>query len=342
MKDHNYSQNNNTNLLESSLSLPLWLQLCILALFLGLSYVAIQLSFPHIKDKYFPYIQSKWQAFKNLFNRNHHFISLQKKYPRISTFMHARFETSHFSGLSLTLFSILILYIIALFGGLVEDLYTHDSIVQLDHAIARWASSIRTDFFNSFFWAVTQIGRVWIVGFFMLFFSLFLWFSYRRYYLLGLYISVIGAEILAFGGKYLFARARPSSTIHQESFYSFPSAHATIAVAFFGFVLYTFFRENSNFSTKLKIFFISLVFIFLMGFSRIYLGAHYLSDIWGGYLIGSIWLLIGISLSEYQKGHMSYKRLGLRKSRKLSRVLGILALLVYLIFIYFHPFIPES
>ena len=37
----------------------------------------------------------------------------------------------------------------------------------------------------------------------------------------------------------------------------------------------------------------------LIGFSRLYLGVHYLSDVWSGYLIGTLWLLIGISFSKY-------------------------------------------
>jgi len=37
----------------------------------------------------------------------------------------------------------------------------------------------------------------------------------------------------------------------------------------------------------------------LIGFSRLYLGVHYVSDVWGGYLIGALWLIIGISISEW-------------------------------------------
>lgn len=41
--------------------------------------------------------------------------------------------------------------------------------------------------------------------------------------------------------------------------------------------------------------------ILLVGFSRIYLGVHYLSDVLGGYLLGVCWLIIGITLTEWQR-----------------------------------------
>jgi membrane-associated phospholipid phosphatase len=40
------------------------------------------------------------------------------------------------------------------------------------------------------------------------------------------------------------------------------------------------------------------VFILLIGFSRIYLGVHFLSDVLAGFLLGATWVLLGISLME--------------------------------------------
>ena len=42
-----------------------------------------------------------------------------------------------------------------------------------------------------------------------------------------------------------------------------------------------------------------IIIIILIGFSRLYLGVHYVSDVWGGYLVGAIWLIISISFTEY-------------------------------------------
>jgi undecaprenyl-diphosphatase len=43
---------------------------------------------------------------------------------------------------------------------------------------------------------------------------------------------------------------------------------------------------------------LTAILIILVGFSRIYLGVHYLSDVLAGFLVGALWLLVGISLIE--------------------------------------------
>jgi len=250
MENHSFSQKYYTALINWLTAIPLWIDLLVLAIVTVGLYLAIHKFLPQIHNTISPFIRSFWGLFKELFSNNHHFISLRKQYPRHFSFIHARLDTSHFFGLTLTLFSLLVLYIIALFGGLVEDVMTHDDIVDIDHRIALWSTTIQTDFFNSFFWAITQMGRLWVISFFTAFFSLFLWFSHRRYYLLGLYVSLLGSATLAFAGKYAFARERPSSALFHESLYSFPSGHTTLAVDFYGFVLYTFFQETPNFAVN--------------------------------------------------------------------------------------------
>jgi undecaprenyl-diphosphatase len=337
MEDHSFSQKYYTMLIDWIMSIPLWIDLLLLVVIAMILYLAIHMILPALQNTFLPLVRSIWGSLKEAFGKNHDLISLKNKYPRIFSFIHARLDTSHFCGLSMTLFSLLVLYIIALFGGLVEDLITHDSIVEVDHLIAVWSTTIRTDLFNEFFWAITQLGRIWVIGFLVAFFSLFLWFSHRRYYLLGLYVSIIGSEILTITGKYAFARERPSAALYHEALYSFPSGHATLAVAFFGFVLYTFFQETPDFRSKLNLFFIALILIFLIGMSRIYLGVHYMSDIWAGYLVGAIWMVIGMALSEYQRSNVYSKKLDLEHSNRLAWAIGIVAFVCYLLFLYWHP-----
>ena len=337
MEDHSFSQKYYTMLIDWIMAIPLWIDLLLLGLAAVSLYLVIHMMLPPLQNRLMPLLRSLWASVKEAFGKNHYFLSLKKQYPRFFSFIHARLDTSHFRGLSMTLFLLLIFYIIALFGGLVEDLITQDSIVETDHRIAVWSITIRTDFFNDFFWAITQLGKIWIIAFLAAFFSLFLWFSNRRYYLLGLYVSILGAEILTLVGKYAFARERPSGALYHEALYSFPSAHAAIAVAFFGFVLYTFFQETSSFRSKLNLFFIALVMIFLIGVSRIYFGVHYISDVWAGYLVGAMWMLIGVALSEYKRSNTSCKKLNLRQSHRLAWAIGMVAFLCYLLFLHWYP-----
>jgi len=82
--------------------------------------------------------------------------------------------------------------------------------------------------------------------------------------------------------------SRPANAIVFEDSFSFPSGHAVSAVVFLG--LLTFFvlkKSKSKFLKKISVIF-SVFMIFLVGFSRLYLNVHWLSDVIGGFLIGAI------------------------------------------------------
>jgi undecaprenyl-diphosphatase len=338
MYDYSLFQRYYTELIDFILALPLWVDLLFLGVVVIVFYLLMIMMLPTLRKVWIPLIPSLWGSLKEAFGKNDDFISLKKEYPRTFSFIHSRLDTSYFFGLPLTLFVLLFLYIAALFGGIVEDFVTNDSIVELDHLVAAWSSTIRTDFFNDFFWVMTRLGSIEIIALFVAFFTLFLCFGGRRYYIAGLYLSIFGSEVLTIAGKYAFARERPLDALYQETLFSFPSGHATIAVAFFGFVLYTFFQETPNFRSKLNLFFIALVIVFLIGFSRIYLGVHYISDVLAGYLVGAMWMVIGMAVSEYQRSRALVKKLDIKESHYLAFAVGIVAFVCYILYLYWHPF----
>ena len=80
---------------------------------------------------------------------------------------------------------------------------------------------------------------------------------------------------------------------------SFPSGHATVTVALYGFLAYMAIRFSRNFVTQVRIAMITVFFSLLVGLSRILLNEHYLSDVLGGYLVGALWLTVAISVTEW-------------------------------------------
>jgi len=76
--------------------------------------------------------------------------------------------------------------------------------------------------------------------------------------------------------------------------------------------------------------------------SRIYFGVHYVSDVWAGYLVGAMWMVIGVALSEYQRCHTSCKKLDLKHSHRLALFIGMLAFVCYLLYLYWHPLTGKS
>lgn len=94
--------------------------------------------------------------------------------------------------------------------------------------------------------------------------------------------------------KHTFKRLRPINSIISESGYSFPSGHSMVSMAFYGFLIYLLCK--SNFKYK-KIFIgLLIILILLIGISRIYLGVHYPTDVFGGFLLSISYLLIFIEI----------------------------------------------
>ncbi len=109
--------------------------------------------------------------------------------------------------------------------------------------------------------------------------------------------------------KFIFARPRPIDiNLIEESGYSFPSAHAMVSTAFYGFFVYLICK--TNLSKKLKWFYsilLSILIIFIC-ITRVYLGVHYASDVFGGALLSIAYLVLFTSIvSKYLHNKKSSK-----------------------------------
>ncbi len=100
--------------------------------------------------------------------------------------------------------------------------------------------------------------------------------------------------------KLSFSRPRPDffSSLPQDGF-SFPSGHALGTIVFFGFLLFIILENNYRQWIK-SVFKIALPLLILaIGFSRVYLGTHWISDVFAGWLIGGLILILMIKLVKY-------------------------------------------
>ncbi len=106
-----------------------------------------------------------------------------------------------------------------------------------------------------------------------------------------------GAAFLNWALKHFFVRARPDLfRVISETGYSFPSGHAMVSLCFYGILAYIIGRRLPRRSRQLALYLAAAGLVVLIGFSRIYLGVHYPSDVAAGYIAGGTWLAFCISL----------------------------------------------
>ncbi len=122
--------------------------------------------------------------------------------------------------------------------------------------------------------------------------TVFLLLKRERLLALGWALSLIGGALLNGALKALFTRPRPSfaDPVAVATGFSFPSGHAMSTWIATGMLVYVASRFLSNDRQRLVALAIALVFCVMVGFSRMVLGVHFLTDVVGGFAAGTVWL----------------------------------------------------
>lgn len=127
-----------------------------------------------------------------------------------------------------------------------------------------------------------------------------LWRRHRPWWLLALVLSVPGGMLLNVAVKNLVQRARPhfDDPVLTLASYSFPSGHTAGTTLFYGFLTVLVFAHPEARRWRAPMVAIAVAMVLLVGLSRIYLGAHYLTDVVGAIVEAVLWL--GLCLSGVQ------------------------------------------
>ena len=196
------------------------------------------------------------------------------------------------------LFAALVLEALA-FGHITEDYLTGDPIVRWDVHFATWLHEHASPTLVNVFQVVTYAGNALVLGVVVLTAAAVL---FRRGKLndAALLVAAFGGAVVVNGLlKLLFHRSRPElSFVHLDT-YSFPSGHAAAAAATFTAAAWLLALRHRNTRERVLIALAAAVLIATVGFSRLYLGAHYLSDVLAGFSFGLGWAtlcLIGYTL----------------------------------------------
>ena len=200
------------------------------------------------------------------------------------------------------------------FGALAEEVVEGDT--HLDTRLADWLHQHASPGWTSFFERVTWLGNGPVLVVVTLAAGIVLW---RKRWLTDLVLLIlagVGTKILTVGLKQGFERERPffPNPLASATSYSFPSGHASVSLAVYGTIGFIAARHLSDRRARVAVLAAAAVLVGLIGFSRLYLGVHFLSDVIAGFSVGLAWVALCVVLLDL--------RVRLRKRRKTSRYIA--------------------
>ena len=266
------------------------------------------------------YMAYRWavrhpEPIKNLFERiggRYVYWFLQS---RAGIWLKRRFSPNGVFGLTLTLGLVFTGLFSWAFGGVVQDVLARDPLVRADLAVLRFFHSHGEPYlttcvnvFEAAFSPDLLFAMAALAGFALLLISRGRdrsgGFETR---LSGIVLLVTASGALALSEllKILFQRPRPPASLQlvHEAGYSFPSSHAAVVVAIGAAFWYLsglepLSRLGSSWRARARIGLAVVVIALLVGFGRVYTGAHYPSDVLAGWALGGVWASVCLTAAE--------------------------------------------
>lgn len=184
-----------------------------------------------------------------------------------------------------------------LFLKIFREILEMDTLL-IDQQISTFIYSWRNPALTKLMLFITNLGAGYMLAIAVLIVIFFVWEKHKREALAFAIILVMGLGINV-SLKQMIQRSRPTmSPLVVEKSYSFPSGHAMNSSVFYlaiSFYTYHFTRKKK---LSLMATAVAIVLILLIGFSRVYLGVHYPSDVVAGYIVGVWWLITAILISK--------------------------------------------
>jgi len=220
-----------------------------------------------------------------------------------------RISSNKSSALYLTLCLLALLATVWLFGAIAEDVATSEPLTIVDLRFSTWLHTHSLPALTFFLRVVTDLHALSFVGVVTVAICAYWWKKGIRDWVFVFMAAVFGGMLLNLSLKRLFLRARPQwdNPILTLTSYSFPSGHTMLATVFYGTLCGFLLSRSHNLRTRVFAISIPLIMVPLVGFSRIYLGVHYLSDVLGAMAEGLAWLAVCLIAAETLQRRRSRK-----------------------------------
>jgi undecaprenyl-diphosphatase len=162
-----------------------------------------------------------------------------------------------------------------------------------DAAVGGPVHAMRTPVLTGFFYLCTLMANTGTIVFITAVAVSLLAFRRRFAEAILVFVVVAGGQALGTLLKNLSVRQRPPAAqalIRLPGNYSFPSGHALAAVLLYGVLAFLVARAVNTRGERIAVAAVAVVLIVLVGVSRVYLGAHWPSDVVAAWVLGGVWL----------------------------------------------------
>ncbi len=204
-----------------------------------------------------------------------------------------RWPASEIAGVALLLGLVVVVALAVGFTEVLEDVLEGDGIAGIDQPVTRWLAAHRELWLTAALRAVTIAGGPVFLA--ALAFPIAAAAGYRWRSWRPMVLALVGGgavPLVLFTAKALVGRKRPPLpfALVDADGYSFPSGHATGTAAIMAISAWMLTRWLIPWWTgRVMVWTIGIGSAFLIGFSRVYLGVHYVSDVLSGWMLGMAW-----------------------------------------------------
>jgi membrane-associated phospholipid phosphatase len=189
---------------------------------------------------------------------------------------------------------------VAAFALLAQAYATSDSVVRLDVWFANALHANAAPPMTTAVTAITTLGNTPVLALVAAVAAAHLVGRKRLRDATVVVLAIVGAQLGGWVLKALFERPRPSfdDPVASADWFSFPSGHAMSSIALYGALVYVFADRLRSREARLGVLGGVALLVLAIGFSRLYLGVHYLTDVLAGYSAGLAWLLLLLGVAS--------------------------------------------
>jgi membrane-associated phospholipid phosphatase len=222
-------------------------------------------------------------------------------YPKLARFFAARFERGEYLGLHLTVGFVFVLAGLVAFAAITTNVVEQTAITQTDMTVYEWLHAHATLPGYGGWSVISSLGSGLALAILGAGVALLLVLRRRWVVLGGWAAAILGSALLDGAFKVAIRRPRPAAALDflSHASWSFPSGHSMSSLVTYGMLAYLFtLTIKGRKPLQIGVMLAALLLILAIGFSRMYLGVHYFSDVLGGFAGGALWLSACVSSLE--------------------------------------------